>query len=58
MQQLQDHEYALKQGNSKDGQLLNKKDYCKIAAEVSMGFENLSTRYDKILSITRPQQNN
>jgi len=58
MQKLQDHENATKQGKSKDGQLLDKKEYCKIAAEISMGFETLSTRYDKILSVTKPEENN
>lgn len=51
MKQLQTHEVATKNKGKEKAttKVLDKREYCKIAAEVSFEFENLSRRYNKDL---------
>ena len=50
LDKLNKHETAKKTGNLNNNNILDKREYCKIASEVSMEFENLSKKYEKDLS--------
>ena len=51
IEKLKTHDKASKEKSETPSDILDKKEYCKIAAEVSFEFENLSKKYDKDLSL-------
>ena len=51
IEKLKTHDMATKEKCETQNDILDKREYCKIAAEVSFEFENLSKKYNKDLSL-------